>query len=65
MLPVILLTILGLLLSAAIRRLCTVLRLKQWGNKIPGPKEAWLSGNSAQMVDAGGLAFFLSYLHDR
>ena len=42
-----------------------MLRLKHFGNAIPGPKASWLSGNSAQMIDAGGLTFFLEYLHDR
>ena len=52
-------------LSRVFKNIWTIVRSKRWGNKIPGPKESWLSGNAAQMVDAGGLAFFLEYLHDR
>ena len=47
------------------RSFINILRLKNWGNHIPGPKESWLRGNAREMTDAGGLAFFLTYLHDR
>ncbi len=47
------------------RSCINILRLKNWGNHIPGPKESWLRGNAREMTDAGGLAFFLTYLHDR
>ena len=47
------------------RSIVNILRLKNWGNHIPGPKESWLRGNAREMTDAGGLAFFLTYLHDR
>ena len=47
------------------RSCINILRLKNWGNHIPGPKESWLRGNAREMTAAGGLAFFLTYLHDR
>ena len=55
----------ALVFYRTLKWLIAVLRLKQYGNAIPGPKASWLSGNSAQMIDAGGLTFFLEYLHDR
>ena len=58
-------TLLALVFYRALKWLIVVLRLKQYGDAIPGPKASWLSGNSAQMIDAGGLTFFLEYLHDR
>ena len=58
-------TLLAFVFHKVLKWLFNLLRLKQYGNAIPGPKAAWLSGNSAQMIDAGGLTFFLEYLHDR
>ena len=57
--------LLALAFYKTLKWLIAVLRLKHFGNAIPGPKASWLSGNSAQMIDAGGLTFFLEYLHDR
>ena len=62
---VILFALSAFLFHRAVKWTVTVLRLKQYGDAIPGPKASFLSGNSAQMIDAGGLTFFLEYLHDR
>jgi hypothetical protein len=58
-------SIVAYVLSRILGKIWKIVRMKRRGNRIPGPKESWLSGNAAQMVDAGGLAFFLEYLHDR
>ena len=65
LLAILVISIVAYTLSRISKIIWTIVKLKRWGNKIPGPKESWLSGNAAQMVDAGGLAFFLEYLHDR
>ena len=65
LLAILVFSIVAYALSRLSKNIWIVVKLKRWGNRIPGPKESWLSGNAAQMVDAGGLAFFLEYLHDR
>ena len=65
LIAILVISIVAYILSRITQSVWEIVRLKQWGNRIPGPKESWLSGNAAQMVDAGGLAFFLEYLHDR
>ena len=57
--------LLALVFYRALKWVLALLRMKHFGHAIPGPKASWLSGNSAQMIDAGGLTFFLEYLHDR
>lgn len=62
---VLLFGLLAFIVYRSFRWFLALLRLREFGSAIPGPKASWLSGNSAQMIDAGGLTFFLEYLHDR
>ena len=55
----------GMLLTYIIKYAFFHLRLKEVGNKLPGPRESFLWGNAADMQAQGGLVLFLDHLHER
>ena len=55
----------GVLLTYVIRAASLHQRLKEVGNKLPGPRESFLWGNAADMQAQGGLVLFLDHLHER
>jgi hypothetical protein len=55
----------GVLLTYVLTAASHHRRLKEVGNKLPGPRESFLWGNAADMQAQGGLVLFLDHLHER